>query len=178
MLLTGGRLRDAVEKRIRIDPFRESNLGPDSYDITLGNEFLRVRSEETGVIDPENLNVLGERILGREFFLQPGHFVLARSEEWIELPGNILALVSGKSSIARLGLQVHAAAVLHPGHRGYVVLEISNLNTVPFKLVASMKIAQLLFFDVEPVEEYYRQSGSTFGKQERIELPKKLGFSR
>jgi len=178
MLLTGKKLREAVRNRMKIEPLRMENLGCDSYDLTLGNEFLKVKSEETGVIDPEHLNITGERIFSRDFYLQPGHFVVARSEEWIELPGDILAIVSGKSSIARLGVQVHAAAILHPGHRGYVVLEISNHNTVPFRLVAGLKIAQLIFFEVEPVEEYYKLRTAIFGKQEKIELPKKLSFSR
>jgi len=178
MILTGEKLREAMRTAIKIRPFREENLGPDSYDITLGNEFLKVKAEETGVIDPERMNITGERIFGRDFYLQPGHFVVARSEEWIELPNNILAMVSGKSGVARLGIQVHAAALLHPGHRGFVVLEISNHNTIPFRLVAGLKIAQLLFFEVEPVEEYYKMRLSTFGRQERIELPARLGFSR
>jgi len=171
-------LKEALESRIKIDPFRVENAGADSYDITLGNEFLKVNSEETGVIDPEKMNITGERVFSRDFFLQPAHFVVARSEEWVELPDNVLAFVSGKSSIARLGIQIHAAALLHPGHRGYVVLEISNHNTVPFRLVAGLKIAQLVFFEVDPVSEYYRLRGATFGEQKKIDLPARLGFSR
>lgn len=177
MIISGNSLGKALQTSINIKPFRSKNLGAVSYDITLGNEFLRVKSEETPVVDPTKLDLVGERIFGKDFFLQPHQFVLAKSEEWVELPPDVLAMVSGKSSLARLGIQVESAAILHPGHRGHVVLEVCNHNSVPFRLVKGLQIAQLLFFQVEPSGEYYRAGDSTFKTQKKIEIPDKLKFS-
>ena len=177
MILTGKGLKQAMETRIKIEPFRAKHLTSDTYDLTLSNEFLKLKSEETPILDPKKLDVVGERMFGNDFILQPQSFVLARSEEWIELPADVLAMVSGKSSLARLGIQVHAAALLHPGHRGYVVLEICNHNSVPFKLLTGLRIAQLIFFHVEPSEEYHKLDFATFKIQKKIELPDELKFS-
>ncbi len=177
MMLTGRSLRKAVESRIKIEPFRAKQLSSDTYDLALGNEFLRLKSEETPILDPRRLDVVGERMFSNSFILQPRHFVLARSEEWLELPADVMAMVAGKSSLARLGLQIHSAALLHSGHRGYVVFEITNHNSVPFKLVSGLQIAQLLFFNVEPSEEYYKLDIATFKIQKRIELPADLKFA-
>ncbi|HDR53191.1 MAG TPA: dCTP deaminase [archaeon] len=178
MLITGASLAKAFNTRIKMEPFRRVNLGAVSYDISLGNEFLRLKSEEVPLLDPEKLDLVGERIYGRDFFLQPHQFVLAKSEEWLELPPDTLAMVSGKSSLARMGLLVESAAILHPGHRGHVVLEIYNQNSVPFRLVQGLQIAQLVFFNVEPSGEYYKLDVASFKTQKRVELPGKLKFSK
>ncbi|RLE79148.1 MAG: dCTP deaminase, partial [Thermoprotei archaeon] len=92
------------------------------------------------------------------------------------LPSNITAFVSGKSSLARLGLQVHAAALIHPGSRGHVVLEIFNHNNVPIILRKGMAIAQLVFFENnEPIEDYAERKG-LYLNQKRIELPREISF--
>lgn len=178
MVIAGSGLKHEIGRSIKIEPFREGNLSGDSYDITLDGEFMKLRSEEMTVIDPHSLNVVGERTMARDFVLQPNSFVLGRSEEWVELDGRTLAMVSGKSSLARLGLQVESAAILHPGHAGHVVLEIKNNNSVPMRLVAGMKIAQLVFLRTsDPVELYAKSEKSTFKTQRAIELPEKLSFS-
>lgn len=178
MVITGSGLRHEIGRSIKIEPFREGNLSGASYDITLDGEFMKLKSEEMTIIDPHSLNVVGERTMGRDFVLQPNTFVLGRSEEWVELNGKTLALVSGKSSLARLGLQVESATILHPGHTGYIILEIKNNNSVPIRLVAGMKIAQLLFLKTsDPVELYAKSKKSIFKTQRGIDLPDKLSFS-
>ncbi len=172
--LTRGRILERLGKDLIIEPFHEECLGEITYDISLGPEFVFVEPHYTPIIDPENLNVRANRIYANQIFLQPHQFVLGRSAEWIELPNDIFVIISGKSSLARIGLEVEAAHVLHPGHKGYVVLEISNRNTVPVKLKEGMLIAQLLFFKTEPVEPYI--SKGTFGVQNYIELPNKIRF--
>lgn len=164
------------EGRLRIEPFHEECLGEVSYDITLADEFVFVSPSRTSIVDPENLESLTtERVRASEIILQPHDFVLARSREWIELPPDVMALVSGKSSIARLGLEVETAYILHAGHSGFVVLEIGNRNRVPIKLKAGMTIAQLIFFKLpHPVKPYVKTG--TFGVQRTIELPRRISI--
>ncbi len=176
MFLTKNEILEELERgRLKIEPFFKSSLGELTYDIALGNEFVFVKTEEVPFIDVEDLqNLKLERVFEDQIILHPKQFVLARSLEWIELPSDILGLISGKSSLARLGIQVESAYLLKPGHTGYVVLEISNRNDVPVKLKAGMLIAQVLFAKVKEVESYLKVG--TFKKQERIELPKELKF--
>lgn len=178
MVLSGKGLRGQLGDSIRIKPFREGNLSGDSYDITLAREFLRLKSDEMGVIDPTGLELVGERTMARDFVLQPGDFVLARSEEWVELGPSVMAMISGRSSLARLGLHVESAAIIHPGSAGYIVMEIQNKNSVPFRLVQGMKAAQLVFFETsDAVEKYVERKDSEFRTQRSIEFPRSIGFS-
>ncbi len=173
-VLSQNEILDRLNKDLVIKPFYEESLGEVTYDISLAPEFVFVEPHYTPIIDPEKLNVRANRIFANEIFLQPHQFVLARSAEWIEVPNDLLVLISGKSSLARIGLEVEAAHILHPGHKGYVVLEVSNRNSVPIKLKRGMLIAQLLFLRTTKVHSY--SSVGSFGIQSRIDLPKEIKF--
>ena len=70
--------------------------------------------------------------------------MLGRTEEWVELPDDIVARIEGKSSLGRLGLIVHATAgFVDPGFKGTLTLEITNFNSVPIVLRTGLPIAQL-----------------------------------
>ena len=89
--------------------------------------------------------------------IHPGEFVLGRTEEWVELPDDIVARIEGKSSLGRLGLIVHATAgFVDPGWKGTLTLEITNLTRVPIVLWPGKPIAQLSFMTLDaPAERPY-----------------------
>lgn len=61
--------------------------------------------------------------------LKPGEFRLVNTLERITVPDHLLVKAEGKSSWARLGLQVHATAgYVDPGFDGQVTLELKNLH--------------------------------------------------
>lgn len=170
-ILTRNDIIGLLEKgQMKIEPFDSRCLGEITYDIKLADEFVAIETHITSTIDPDNPATIKQvDITADELFLQPHGFILGRSLEWLELPNDILAMISGKSSIARLGIQVETAYILHPGHRGYVVLEINNRNVVPIKLKKGMRIAQLIFFGLDrPVEPYYKTG--KFGVQKKIQI--------
>jgi len=86
-----------------------------------------------------------------EFVLEPGQFVLGATYELIQTPQDILAILDGRSTLARIGLTVHISACLAYGtleapHS--VVLEMKNVGNFNIKLkfkdpVAMMAFAQL-----------------------------------
>ena len=170
-ILTRDQILKLLEEGLmRIEPFSESNLGEVTYDLRLANEFVMVEPHMTPIIDPEDPSTIKRvNINAKEVYIQPHAFVLGRSLEWIELPNDVLAMISGKSSLARLGIQVETAYILHPGHKGYVVLEINNRNSVPIKLKYMMPIAQLIFFQLDREVTPYFKIG-TFGVQKSIKI--------
>jgi dCTP deaminase len=80
-----------------------------------------------------------------EFVLHPGRFVLAITLEWIRLPGNRAAYVTGKSNLGRRGLVIETAPGVHPYFNGCLTLEMTNLGEIPLKIRPGMKICQLFF---------------------------------
>jgi dCTP deaminase len=160
--LSDGTLRRLIaDGRIRIDPFDESMIQPASIDLKLGPSFrvfhnFRVESIDLGN-PPQGLTEHVELAADEPFVVHPGEFVLGRTEEYIEMPDDLVSRVEGKSSLGRLGLIVHATAgFVDPGFKGTLTLEITNLTRVPIKLWAGKPIAQLSFMALDrPAERPY-----------------------
>ncbi len=98
---------------ISISDFDVSRLQPASYDIRLGNRFLVVKDYSVINIDPINhiLPEYEELIVTAEqgLILRPGVTVLGTSIEKFGSEKYLIQL-SGKSSLARIGLIVHNTA--------------------------------------------------------------------
>ncbi|MDX6664784.1 MAG: dCTP deaminase [Solirubrobacteraceae bacterium] len=160
--LSDGTIRKLIaDGRVKIDPFDDSMVQPASVDLKLGPSFrvfhnFRVESIDIGE-PPQGLTELVEIADDEPFVVHPGEFVLGRTEEFVELPDDVVARVEGKSSLGRLGLIVHATAgFVDPGFRGTLTLEITNLTRVPIKLWSGKPIAQLSFMALDrPAERPY-----------------------
>jgi dCTP deaminase len=161
-VLSDGTIRRLVEAgHIRIDPWDPGMVQPASVDLRLGASFRVFHNHRITAIDlrdpPTNLTeqVVAEE--GAPFVIHPGEFVLGRTEEWVELPEDVVARIEGKSSLGRLGLIVHATAgFVDPGWKGTLTLEITNLTRVPIKLWPGLPIAQLSFMALDrPAERPY-----------------------
>jgi dCTP deaminase len=157
--LSDGTIRRLVDAgRIVIDPWDPELVQPASVDLRLGNSFRVFHNHRTSAIDlrepPTNLT---EAVTGEMFVIHPGEFVLGVTEEYVELPDDIVARIEGKSSLGRLGLIVHATAgFVDPGFKGTLTLEITNLTRVPIKLYPGLLIAQLSFMTLDaPAERPY-----------------------
>jgi dCTP deaminase len=150
-----------TDDRLRITPWDASMVQPASVDLRLGRSFRVFHNHRVTSIDladpPENLT---EQVVceGDEpFVIHPGEFALGRTEEWVELPDDIVARIEGKSSLGRLGLIVHATAgFCDPGWKGTLTLELANLTRVPILLRPGLPIAQLSFMTLDrPAERPY-----------------------
>ncbi len=97
---------------------------------------------------------------GGQFILRPGVTVLGTSIEKFGSKDYLIQL-SGKSSLARIGLIVHnTAGLINPGHYLNITFELANMNSVPIILHAGMDIAQLLFAEMSsPSEKDYKNTG-------------------
>lgn len=181
--------------KIKIEPFDESLVGPASIDVRLGFKFRVFKNTNTEVLDVKNYEdepIFRERTkdytihVGRYsdlyifdspekgFVIHPGEFILASIYEYIELPDNIAAQIHGRSSIGRLGLFVHTSAGwIDPGYKGHLTLEIYNVNKIPIKVYPLMKIAQIVFFEIESVEVPYNlRKGSKYVDEEGAQYSK------
>ena len=114
MFLSDKDIKKAVEAgEITLSDFDESRVQPASYDILLGNKFLTLKQHATPAIDPAKkiLPEYDEVIVedGGEFVLHPGVSLLGISKDYFGSSKYLIQL-SGKSSLARIGLIVHNTA--------------------------------------------------------------------
>ncbi len=161
-VLSDGTIRRLVDEgRIRIDPWDAGMVQPASVDLRLGPSFRVFHNFRVESIDlaepPTNLTEHVQVGPDESFVIHPGEFVLGRTEEWVELPDDLVARIEGKSSLGRLGLIVHATAgFVDPGFKGTLTLEITNLTRVPIVLWPGKPIAQLSFMTLDrPAEKPY-----------------------
>lgn len=131
-----------------VDPFEPTNIQPASLDIRLDAVF-RVFDHQAEIIDPRSGASISHGVAlnpGQHMVLLPGEFMLASSVETFRFPSDLAGQLGGKSSLGRLGLQIHATAgFIDPGFHGMVTLELSNVARLPIRLYPGMKIAQMVF---------------------------------
>lgn len=138
-------IRQALEKKlIRIDPLLHP-IQPVSVDIRLGNTIIIPKGGH--IIDPlYGIGTTDRAKIFVEHYLQPDEAVLCGTLECIEINDpRITGLVSGKSTLARFFLQIHAAGLVDPGWEGRLTLEIKNLGKDIIVLRPGMKIGQISF---------------------------------
>lgn len=88
--------------------------------------------------------------------LEPGQFVLAQTLERVRIPADLVGLVEGRSSWARVGITIHVTAPkIDPGFNGRITLEMANFGRVAVDLRAGIdEPAQLMLLRIStPLEE-------------------------
>ena len=89
MILSGEEIRRQLGKNIVIEPFRDENLNPNSYNLTLHNEMLVY---EEVVLDMRHSNRTRRIVVPEEgLVLSPNQLYLARTVErtetqWLNFP--------------------------------------------------------------------------------------------
>ncbi|MXP50893.1 dCTP deaminase [Pantoea sp. SoEX] len=144
--------------------FRVFNDYKNAY-INLSESEHKIRKSINQIMSNE-INLIDNEL----FFLHPGNLVLAVTLESITMPDNLVGWLDGRSSLARLGLMVHATAHrIDPGWEGCVVLEFYNFGKLPLALCPGMLICALSFellsnsalrpYNIRKNSKYYRQKG-------------------
>ncbi len=146
MILTDLEITKAIANGdILIEPYRESCLGSNSYDVHLGRHLAVYLDEE---LDARKHNKIKEIVIPEEgFVLMPDILYLGVTEEYTETH-KFVPFLEGKSSIGRLGIDIHATA--GKGDVGFCntwTLEISVVH--PVRVYAGMPIGQLIYFEIK-----------------------------
>jgi dCTP deaminase len=153
-----------LSKKIIITPLLDCDQVKTTVDLRLGTEFVVKRMDRYTHLNPIEFNRIQKEdpdaalqiceVIKRlepqtPFILHPNHFALACTLEYIFLPAEIGGMLEGRSSWAREGLNVHSTAgIIHPGHKGIIVFELSNSGSHPIPLYPGMRVAQLLLYEL------------------------------
>lgn len=165
-----------------ISPFEPRNLGPNSYDVTLGEFYYReqpcradavfnIYSEAHvwgvwgGPIEALTAGQLrrdGENIAptDRVILLGPGESILAHTNEFIGGRSNVTSMMKARSSFGRCFITVCRCAGM--GDVGYInrwTMEITNNSRYyHIPLVVGRRVAQITFFRTGAAT-YYADKG-------------------
>lgn len=177
---------------IFIHPFDENrNLNTTSYDVRLGDNFFQEQPFRTmsrrifNPFDPKDIKRYWGKplkaIRAKEWIaengklenikpedkiivLGPGETILAHTEEFIGGRNCVTTEMRARSSMGRIGITVCKCAGW--GDLGFCnrwTMEMSNhLKDTPVVLVVGMRVAQIAFYQVDPLDDSYTATGGQY----------------
>ncbi len=190
LLSSAGIRRHMAAGNIIIEPFKEENLKTVSYDVSLGEWYYRELNPEGGITiynpfdetdvrriwggpyravpakeHAESIGISVPEAIAPDdlvIWIAPGETILCHTEEFIGGRDCVTTLMKGRSSLGRNFIEVCKCAGW--GDVGYInrwTMEVTNNSRYyHIPLVVGRRIAQLAFFEVEPVgEDYVSQAG-------------------
>ena len=152
MILSGKEIKKHIGKEIKIEPFNEKQLNPNSYNLKLHNEILMYDED---VLDMKKENKYKKLTIPPEgLILTPGKLYLARTVEYTETLNHV-PMLEGRSSVGRLGLYIHVTAGFGDvGFKGYWTLELQCVQ--PIKVYADTEICQIYYHSIQGEYEEYK----------------------
>lgn len=189
-ILTGAKIRSEVEAgNISISNFNENQLNPNSYNLRIGDKIATIaptRYEHYyGAPDPNpdgSVNMVAikrmrpvweldikkpielevKNIPEEGIVLQPHQLYLIATEEII-CCGNYVPIITGRSSMGRMGIEVHREAGFGDiGYNGCFTLQMDV--ALPTRIYPHAEMAQVYFITPSgPIEQRYagKYQGST-----------------
>jgi len=143
MILSDKKILEEIKKKnIVIEPFNRDDLGTNSYDVHLG-KWLGIYNND--ILDAREHNKIHTIEIPEEgYVLLPSKLYLGVTEEYTETHLHV-PFLEGKSSVGRLGIDIHATA--GKGDAGFCntwTLEISVKQ--PVRIYSGMPIGQIIYF--------------------------------
>lgn len=170
MFLSDKTIKEYLENG-KISVIGEINLETIGITMHLGSELLI--PVENQVIDPHKLDQVQYRkedISTNPYTLKPNEFVLGSTKENIHTDKDIVTLIDGRSTYARLGISIHISAMTLDGlpfSFENSVLEIKNMGNNSVLLYANEALGTYLFATLtepiqgEKISPYTNQNGVT-----------------
>ena len=153
MILSGKEIQKQVETgSIKIDPFNQDLINPNSYNLRLHSDLLVYDSK---VLDMKEKNTASPlTIPDNGLLLEPNTLYLGRTIERTATD-KYVPMLEGRSSVGRLGLFIHITAGFGDiGFDGFWTLEIFCVQ--PIKIYSGLEICQIFYHTIDGDYDLYR----------------------
>jgi dCTP deaminase len=151
MILSGKEIKNKLGTDIVIEPFDDSLLNPNSYNLRLHNKLLVY---EENMLDMKKPNTTKKVFIPEDgLILETNRLYLGRTVEYTKTD-RYVPMLEGRSSIGRLGLFIHVTAGFGDvGFSGYWTLEIFCVQ--PVKIYPDVEICQIYYHAIEGEYDKY-----------------------
>ncbi|BCU68388.1 deoxycytidine triphosphate deaminase [Sulfolobales archaeon HS-7] len=168
MILGDRDLRYFIEQKyIKIEPLFEDSIRENGVDMRVGDQIARMKKTDK-VFTLEEVSDFYDVEIGEEFLIRPHEHVLLTTEEYMELPRDIMAFVNLRSTFARAGLFI-PPTIVDAGFSGQLTIEVLG-SEFPVLLKRGQRFLHLIFArTLTPVEKPY---SSRYQGQKGVTLPK------
>jgi deoxycytidine triphosphate deaminase len=141
MLLSDEQIKALIDKKesgLIIQPFDADRLQGASYDLQIGKRLL-----VSGDDHESDLSELGA------VALMPGDFAVTVSNEYFEIPQNMVLNIGSKSYLTKKGIILQAGMQIDPGFKGHIIVGLYNSS--PRKFVAEYRgdLCSVQFFQLQ-----------------------------
>jgi len=148
MILCDKDIQERLGDGLSIRPITPEMIRPASVDLTLQDEPFLKPTTPSSVECMNPTRIKPKPIQCDRQIIQPREMLLASTEQRIALPLDLAADVKGRSTMARHGLQVHAAGFVDPGFEGTITLELVNFAEDPIRIEPKVRICQMVFYQM------------------------------
>ena len=145
---------------IQIEPFNESLLTDIGYNVTVSREYAYLRDLDYDELrlDSDEVSEYIEKHTVKQgdspyIHVPSKDVILLIMNEYIKLPRNICAILTLRSSLARLGLSI-PPTVIDPCFSGRIVIELINNTYCDYYIPINAPICKLVFMYTEDAECY------------------------
>lgn len=140
---------------LRIDPFREKNLTPNGYDLTVSEVYYR---------DPEAKVTIGQA------YLDPGMWCLVSTNERIEMPPDLGANLWLRTTFLRKGL-MGGFGMVDAGFKGTLTVSMANAGPERIAIPIGERLFQIVFLKLSsPPGKLYEERSGTYQGQNGVTL--------
>lgn len=155
MILSDRSIAEMVEEHKLVEsPVVETEqIQPASLDVRIGEELYDPIEDTVVTRDP--------------VVIKPDIPYIGHTLDYVNLPDNIGALLTGRSSVGRQGVIIHkTAGWIDPGFQGQITLEIFNFGDKTVSFDIGERVGQLVFFILDKPShgydgQYQHQVGAT-----------------
>ena len=117
-----------------------------------GGGFLGIEERKTPEI---KLIAKFDKKKPKKIFLQPRTYYLMKTIEKLNLPENLLALFTPRSTLYRSGVYIFGGQTA-PGYQGELTTGIYNFRDEKFELEMGSRVIHIMFFEVKGKSSLYR----------------------
>lgn len=179
ILVDNAILKAMADGEIKIEPFDETALGTNSYDVHLARTLRIYAPPHKGhmVLDcrqkkPPTVDIV---IPDEGFVLEPGELYLASTTEYTESHKHVPVL-NGKSSLGRLGLSIHVTAGFGDvGFCNHWTMELFVVRRL--RIYPGMPIGQLYWYTASgtPDVPYDQKRSAKYTERSQLPMASEMG---
>lgn len=162
MILGSKKLLKLIKEKKLVENLSERELNnPEGagFDIRIG-ELYEVKGK--GFLGIEERETSGIKLIAKfdkkkrqKVILQPRTYYLMKTIEKLNLPENLLALFTPRSTLYRSGVYIFGGQTA-PGYKGELTTGIYNFRDEKFELEMGARVLHLMFFEVKGKSNLYR----------------------
>ena len=141
-MITGERLLEAVKTQTFIKGGDERCAEGVKYDFRMGKRLLKAKFGRA-------IDMTSPQIDHNDLFVEPGEMVFVLTQERIELPQNMTALLSPKRKLSHQGIMVLGGFCIDPLYPGRLLVGLYNFSSTRFPLVPEKKLIAAVFYQLE-----------------------------